>query len=320
MAPLFNILSFLVSAETTTQSVLAVPTTQNFAHSSCHPSAFSFPAIPGAELINISASSVLNYAQTSLLPGTEAIKPYTIDFCNVTVTYKHISHNESISVSIWAPKPDDWNRRMLGLGGGGYAATFDHLYQTATVGKGFVAIGTDSGHPSGMTAAFDTSWALDADGKINTHLIEDWGFRTLGEMSVIGKHIVEEYYGRSSDYAYFTGCSGGGRQGLVLAQRYPKAFDGILAAAPAINLETFIPAAYWPTQVMRDFNVYPASCEIEAFTTAAIQRCDALDGDEDGIISMPESCHFEASRLIGKELSCDGEQRRFTKEAAMSVR
>ncbi|TIA35403.1 tannase and feruloyl esterase [Aureobasidium pullulans] len=319
MAPLFNILSFLVSAETTTQSVLAVPTTQNFAHSSCHPGSFSFPTIPGAELINISASSVLNYTRTSLLPGTEETKSYTIDFCNVTVTYKHISHNESINVSIWAPKPDDWNRRILALGGGGYAATFDHLYQTAAAGKEFVAIDTDSGHSSGMTSAFDTSWALDADGKINTHLIQDWGFRTLGEMSVIGKHIVEEYYNRLPDYAYFTGCSGGGRQGLVLAQRYPNAFDGILAAAPAINLETFIPAAYWPTQVMRGLKVYPAPCEIEEFTKAAIQQCDALDGDEDGIISMPESCLFEASTLIGREFSCDGEQRRFTKEAAMVV-
>ncbi|CAD0011873.1 unnamed protein product [Aureobasidium pullulans] len=179
MAPFLNALSLLFSTPAI-QSVLSIPSRRS--QSSCHHGSFSFPTIPGAELINISASSVLNYTQTSLLPGTEAIQPYAIDFCNVTVTYKHISHNESINVSIWAPKPDDWNRRILALGGGGYAATFDHLYQTAAVGKGFVAISTDSGHSSGMTAAFDTSWALDADSNSNTHLIEDWGFRTLGEM------------------------------------------------------------------------------------------------------------------------------------------
>ncbi|THX35926.1 hypothetical protein D6D10_07098 [Aureobasidium pullulans] len=125
MAPFFNALPLLF-ATPAIQSVLSILSQRS--QSPCHHGSFSFPTIPGAELLNISASSVLNYTQMSLLPGTEEIKSYTIDFCNITITYKHTSHNESINVSIWAPKPDDWNRRILALGGGGYAATFDHLY------------------------------------------------------------------------------------------------------------------------------------------------------------------------------------------------
>ncbi|THY86584.1 tannase and feruloyl esterase [Aureobasidium pullulans] len=318
MAPLSRLLSLLFSAPAI-QPVFAVVATEKF-QSSCVPNSFSFPTIPGAELINITAHDVLNHTQTSLLPGTEATKPSTIDFCNITITYTHTSHNETISISLWTPlTTSSWNDRILALGGGGYAASFDSLYLAAAVAKGFAAVATNSGHPSGMTSAFSTSWALDADGNSNTHLIEDWGFRTLGEMSVIAKHVVQEYFSRPARYAYFTGCSGGGRQGLSLAQRSPTAFDGILAAAPAINLETFIPAAYWPTQVMRELKVYPAPCEVEAFTKAAIQQCDALDGIEDGIISMPEACHFEASRLVGKEFLCNGTSRTFTRAGARVV-
>lgn len=64
-------------------------------------------------------------------------------------------------------------------------------------------------------------------------------------MAVIGKAVSESYYGTKPKYTYFTGCSGGGRQAMMIAQKYADDFDGLMAAAPAINIENFIPAGYW---------------------------------------------------------------------------
>lgn len=117
-------------------------------------------------------------------------------------------------------------------------------------------------------------------------------------MAEIGKQVTNAYYNRPAEYSYFSGCSGGGRQGLAMAQQFPDAFDGILAISPAINIESFIPAGYWPTQIMRIR--YPPPCEIDAFVSAAVEACDGLDGVKDGIISLPYLCNVTAFDFVGK--------------------
>lgn len=77
-------------------------------------------------------------------------------------------------------------------------------------------------------------------------------------MGVIGKEITKSYYKKAAKYSYFAGCSGGGRQGLMMAQDYPDVFDGILAVAPAINLENFISAGYWAAHIMSKHHTYPS--------------------------------------------------------------
>jgi hypothetical protein len=154
----------------------------------------------------------------------------------------------------------------------------------------------------------------------NYPLIEDFASRTLGELSVIAKHATKDYFSVGPAYSYFTGCSNGGRQGLELAQSFPDAFDGILAGAPAV---------YWPTLLMNQLGVFPPSCEIKAFTAAAVERCDGSDGLEDGIISQPADCDFDVQHVIGRNFTCcddddddddDGEQRPFTQAGACQHR
>jgi hypothetical protein len=290
---------------------------------SCTPSTFSFPRILGAELVNVAADEVRNYTTSSMLPGTDVPTTNAVDFCNVTITYEHTSWNDSINVALWFPLDEEnWNGRLLGVGGGAYAASFGPVYQTAALRKGYVAVATDSGHASGPAAATDPSpWATVSPGNFNYPLIEDFASRTLGELSVIAKHATKEYFGAGPAFSYFTGCSNGGRQGLELAQSFPDAFDGILAGAPAVYFETILVAGYWPNLLMNQLGVFPPSCEIKAFTAAAVERCDGLDGLEDGIISHPADCDFDVRHVVGRNFTCadDGEQRPFTQAGASIV-
>ena len=305
-------------------------TSHPLTNASCVPSTFSFPDILGAELVSIAADTVHNYSTTSLLPGTDVTTRGAIDFCNITITYSHTGWNDSVHASLWIPlEEQNWNGRLLGVGGGGFAASFGPLYQTAAVEKGFVAIATDSGHAAGQAAATDPSpWATLSPGNFNYPAIENFASRTLGELSVLAKHATKEYFGVEPAHSYFTGCSGGGRQGLELAQTFPGAFDGILVGAPAVYFETFLVAGYWPTLLMEQLGVFPPACEIEAFTAAAVEQCDGYDGLEDGIISHPADCDFDARQLVGSSFTCDSDgegdgdgskQRTFTQAGATIV-
>ncbi|GME37335.1 putative feruloyl esterase b precursor protein [Neofusicoccum parvum] len=289
------------------------------ATSQCSPTSFTFPELFGAALIDVRADAVHNYTATSVEPGLVTGGSYTINFCNVTVTYTHPGWNDTINVEVWLPLTD-WNGRLMALGGGGYSASMGSLYQTRAVSKGYVTIGSDAGHKAGYaTSTSPRDWALTSPGNVNLYLLENYASRSLGDMTVIGKAVTKDYYNAAPKFSYFNGCSGGGRQGFMLAQKYPDGYDGILAVAPALNIENFIPAGYWASQVMKNLGVYPPPCEIKAFTQAAIDACDKLDGVEDGIISAPNSCQFQAQSVVGQSFSCDGATRSFTDAGATIV-
>lgn len=287
------------------------------AASRCTSRVFDFPQLPGAIIIAIDAGKVDNFTAFSLSPGTSRSGTYRIGFCNVTVTYTHPGWGDNIHVQVWLPL-QDWNGRLQAFGGGGYSAGFGSLYLTQAVAGGYVAIDTDAGHDSGMVNAMSPAkWALTSPGNLNLYLLEDFASRSLEDMAIIGKAITKAYYGVNPKFSYFSGCSGGGRQALIIAQRYPAAYDGILAAAPAINMQRFVPAAYWASQVMNTLNVYPPPCEIEAFTKAAVANCDTLDGVKDGIIGRPDLCNFKAHSIVGQRFSCNGSTtKRFTEAGA----
>jgi len=93
---------------------------------------------------------------------------------------------------------------------------------------------------------------------------------------------------------------------MVLAQRYPDAYDGIAAGAPAIHFTELSSSIQWAQQVMNDLGQYPHSCELDALTAAAVIACDAQDGAEDGIVSRPKDClaRFDPFQLVGKAVNC----------------
>ncbi|KAF9246096.1 hypothetical protein DTO006G1_62 [Penicillium roqueforti] len=286
--------------------------------SRCSPSLIEKPKLSGTSILDVQAQEALNFSAVSLGPGTNEGGRYTISFCNVTVTHTHPGWNDTITTQVWLPL-EGWNGRFQGLGGGGYATGFGETYLTYAVSRGFASASTNGGLPVANgkdTIPTDLSWALNSENNVNWFFLEDYASKATNDMAVIGQQITKSYYKKPANYSYFAGCSGGGRQGLLMAQKYPDVFDGILAVAPALDIQRFIPAGFWASQVMNQLGVYPSPCEVNAFTEAAVKACDRLDGVEDGIISSPDHCHVKAADFVGMSYTCDSIRKTFSASSA----
>ena len=212
-------------------------------------------------------------------------------FCRVALTV-----TPQIRIEIWLPK-DGWNGSYRGEGGGGYAGSISYAGLAEGVRRGYATASTDTGH----AAAAGGSFALNADGTLNMPLIGDFAERSLREMVVKAKAIVSAYYGSAPKHSYWNGCSTGGRQGLMAAQRFPEQYDGLVIGAPAINWDRFIPSELWPPIVMNTIVGAPISpAKLTAATKAAVAACDASDGVTDGIINDPRSCTYDPRALVCK--------------------
>jgi hypothetical protein len=272
----------------------------------CSPAHFAAPDIPDANVLDLSAAPVVNYTRNG----------WTLDFCNVTVTYTHLGWNDTIHSTVWLPL-SGWNERLQGSGGGGFAMMHGLDDLADAVGAHYAVVATDGGHAPIIQSS--DSWSLDASGDVNMVLLKDFAYVALGDAATIGKSITNSFYGYGPKYSYWNGCSTGGRQGLMLAQRYPTAFDGILANAPAIYWPSFIPAEYWPQFVMNQLNIYPPRCVLDAITAAAVKACDGIDGVQDGIISAPDLCQFDALSAVGEQVDCGEAHVQITQNDAVVV-
>jgi hypothetical protein len=165
----------------------------------------------------------------------------------------------------------------------------------AAVGEGFAILSSDAGltQTNGLINVTDPDWSLTSVGNVNLYALQNFASVSLNDGAVIGKSIIQQYYGEPVKYSYFAGCSGGGRQAMMLAQEYPDAYDGIIAGAPAMKWPQFSVADYWRSLIMNQLGEYPYNCEIDAIVAAAISSCDGEDGLIDGVISSPELCTFE---------------------------
>ncbi|MFC4033299.1 tannase/feruloyl esterase family alpha/beta hydrolase [Streptomyces polygonati] len=238
-------------------------------------------------------------------------------YCDITVTLTHPGAHDYEHLRIWLPDTG-WTGRFQAVGGSAYAAGDFGSGLAAAIKGGYAAATTDAG----VTPAYlDVgAWALDPDGTVNKPLLKDFASRSQHDLAVVGKEVTAEVYGRPVGYSYFNGCSTGGRQGYMEAQRYAGDYDGILADAPGTNWDEFEVATLWPQVVMNQEHTFPTSCEFSAFTDAAVKACDTLDGAPDGLIAEPENCAFDPRRLIGRTVVCDGETLRISAADAEVVR
>jgi hypothetical protein len=217
-------------------------------------------------------------------------------FCRVALTV-----SPQVNIAVWLPAAGTYNHRFQAVGGGGYAGSISYGAMANALRAGYATASTDTGHPASAGGTF----ALNPDGTLNEQLIEDFASRSLFELTKKAKTLIAAYYGEAAAYSYWNGCSTGGRQGLMLAQRFPSGYDGILAGAPAINWDRFHVAHLWPQVAMRQELGGPiAQCKLAVASQAAVSACDGLDGIGDGVLDDPRRCDFDANTLVGASTPC----------------
>ncbi|KAL2034289.1 hypothetical protein VTO58DRAFT_105003 [Aureobasidium pullulans] len=226
----------------------------------CHASAIALPTLFGAEITNIHASAVTNFSLSSSPSAAWTKSQFSkLDFCNVTISYTHPGQKNNVTVYVYLPPALQWNGRFATAGGGGWGAMMSGgMTSIPAIDDGFAVAETDAGVATDALTSAD--WALLSPGNPDINRLEIFASKALHDMAVIGKSVVGSFYGQFPAYSYWIGCSQGGRQGIMMAQRYPGDFDGILALAPAVNWGHFFPVMAWPHQRMYEEKAFPRAC------------------------------------------------------------
>ena len=194
-------------------------------------------------------------------------------------------------INIEVNLPSAWNGRFYMFGNGGFAGeTFDAparvINRARGLKAGFAVAATDTGHSAATQPG--ASFAQ------NKQKVIDLGFRSLHLTAETGKLLVRSYYGKAPSKSYYDGCSQGGRQGLILAERFPDDFDGIIAGSPAVDWTgTMLARAYF-TQGLATAPI-PAA-KLKLLSDTVYEKCDATDGLKDGVIDDPRRCGFQPSK------------------------
>src|ERR1017187_9713498 len=177
------------------------------------------------------------------------------------------------------------------FGNGGWAGEpFESAGRAANRARGLKAGFTTAATDTGHSAASEPG----ASFAVNRQKLLDFGFRSLHVTAETAKLMARTYYGGAPSKSYYDGCSQGGRQGLILAQRFPNDFDGIIAGAPALNnTGTQLTRAFWMQGLAE--NPFPAA-KLGLLANKVYEQCDAKDGLKDGLIDDPRRCDFKPAR------------------------
>jgi feruloyl esterase len=211
-------------------------------------------------------------------------------FCRVAATLKPTPQS-NIQAEIWLPSAG-WNGNFVGVGNAGFAGSILYDDLGSALRAGYAAVSSDSGHTGGSPIAL---------GQAGLEALTDFGWRATHEMTVLGKALVTTFYGVGPSLSYFTGCSGGGRMGLIEAQRFPEDYDGIVAGSSAFSYARLTAFDTWKgrTNIVDDKPVLGPD-QFALLRKSALKACDAKDGIVDGEISDPRACDFKPSSLVCK--------------------
>ncbi|HEX5431296.1 MAG TPA: tannase/feruloyl esterase family alpha/beta hydrolase [Bryobacteraceae bacterium] len=215
--------------------------------------------------------------------------------CRVALTLRP-STDSDIEMEVWMPA-SDWNGKFEAVGNGGWAGSITFTAMAAALKEGYATASNDTGH-KGQDPAF----ALGHPEKL-----VDFAYRSDHDMALKSKALIKAFYGRNPRLSYWNGCSTGGRQGLMEAQKYPADFDGVIAGAPA-NPQTHLHS--WDmmvaTTVLKNApNYFLTRGKLQTVNKAVLAACDALDGVKDGLLTDPRKCHFDPSALLCKGADSD---------------
>ena len=226
---------------------------------------------------------------TQPFSGTDPMMgPFTVgqSFCRLSGTIA-----PAIAFEVWLPEPTAWNGKLQGVGNGGVAGHIVPGSMAGALARGYATVSSNLGHEGGP---IDFDFAIG-----HPELVADWGYRGTHMMTVVAKAAVEAYYGKPPRFSYFTGCSGGGRQGLMEAQRFPADYDGIVAGDPTADFTRLtLGGRLWEAiATLKDSARYIPAAKIAVIAKATVAACDALDGVKDGVIDDPRQCKFKPATI-----------------------
>ncbi|MFZ8929031.1 MAG: tannase/feruloyl esterase family alpha/beta hydrolase [Gammaproteobacteria bacterium] len=229
-------------------------------------------------------------APTGGFPGFGPDYSVLPSFCRVVGSIEPTSDSD-IRFEVWLPQ-ENWNGRFMQTGNGGAAGSIVHSSLVNPLMRGYAVANTDTGHQNGGRMF---GWAAEYPEKLT-----DFAWRAVHELTVVGKAITETHYGSRPELSYFVGCSTGGRQGLMEAQRFPYDYDAVVAGAPANNWSSLMALSIVIQTNMGKGKL--ALNKVSLLKEAAIASCDALDGVEDRVITSIGQCSFDPA-----DLQCAGE-------------
>ena len=212
--------------------------------------------------------------------------------------------------------PDSWTGQYLQQGGGGLNGSVAEPIGAQAAGdqpalaRGFAVATTDTGHQS-TGGGFDGSFMTDQLAAL------DFEYIANGRVAVLARQVIENYYGRPPDHTYFVGCSTGGREAMLMTQRYPLYFDGVVAGAPAmrtghsnlatrsvtVNLNRIAPKGQDGRPIVGGAI---SDSDRKAIIAKLLDVCDARDGAKDGMVFDVTGCNFKPADLQCPAAKMDG--------------
>jgi feruloyl esterase len=256
----------------------------------------------------------------SAFPGAPAMGPLPAH-CRVdgVINRRKGADGEEFGIgfAVALPEASVWNGDFMMQGGGGGNGVVSYPLGASFAGdksalvRGFAVASTDTGHKA-KAGPLDFSFMRDQQAYL------DFAYLANAEVAGVAKQIIAQYYTKPAAYSYFVGCSTGGREGMILSQRYPTVFNGIVSGDPAMRtarsdfaIGRWIPVAY-NQAAPKDATGKPlidkflTDGERKLFIDALMNRCDAKDGLVDGMISDPMGCDFDPAVLACKSGQSDG--------------
>jgi len=196
------------------------------------------------------------------------------------------SDDSEIGMELWLP--EDWNGKFLAVGNGGWAGSISFPAMAGGVQAGYAVASNDTGHKGG-SAAFAVG---------HPEKVVDFAWRAMHEMTVHSKRLIEAYYERPPRLSYYEGCSTGGRQGLMEAQRFPDDFDAIVVGAPVNNVLALNASQFQSMKTLIENRALALPPEkVRLLHDAVLAACEVHDGVEDGFLNDPLACDFDPASL-----------------------
>ncbi len=217
-------------------------------------------------------------------PDGTQLPPPLPAFCRVAATLRP-SQDSEIRTEIWLPL-SGWNGKLLAVGSGGWGGAVGYDSLAEGLLRGYATVASDDGHESNG-ASFIVG---------HPQKLIDFAYRAEHEMTVEAKALVLAFYGSGARHSYWSGCSGGGREGLLQAARYPAEFDGVVAGDPA-DVRRNAWALWLAVQTFKDPAARIPPEKYPMIHQAVLEACDAQDGLKDGLISEPERCNVDFKAL-----------------------